>query len=358
MTKKHSTKRALLTSALSLVLCFSMLLGTTFAWFTDSVSSANNIIASGNLDIELEYWKGNQWVDVSGKSDILTNKLWEPGVTEVAYLRVKNAGTLALKYQLGINIVDEIGGTNVAGDSFLLSDYIQFGVVENVNGETGAYANREAAVAAVENAKKISAGYTKASTMEATDVLYLALVVYMPTTVGNEANYKKGTTAPRIDLGINVVATQFTSESDSFDDQYDKPAGYLPNSSKPTDVPDNGAEDILLTSNTGASVTLSPDVLPAGVEAVSLNHSNIIADSESATVTIDAMELLDQNGNAIDLSGNTEAFSIVLPAQTAIPAGSPVLVYHDGVLVADTVVNTDGTISYEAVHFCKVFVIR
>ena len=71
MTKK-ATKRALLSSALALVVCISMLIGTTYAWFTDSVTSTNNIIKSGNLDIELEYWNGTEWVDVEGKSDILT----------------------------------------------------------------------------------------------------------------------------------------------------------------------------------------------------------------------------------------------------------------------------------------------
>ena len=111
MTNK-STKRALVTSAMALFLCFTMLLGTTFAWFTDSVTSANNIIKSGNLDIELDYWNGTEWKDVKGASDILTNTLWEPGVTEIAYLRVANAGSLALKYQLGINIVSELGGIN------------------------------------------------------------------------------------------------------------------------------------------------------------------------------------------------------------------------------------------------------
>ena len=160
MTKARSTKKALLMSALSLLLCFAMLIGTTFAWFTDSVTSANNIIKSGNLDVELEYWNGTDWVNVNGKSDILTNKLWEPGVTEVAYLRVANAGSLALKYQLGINIVSETAGVNAAGDSFKLSDYIQFGVVEGIDVDAATkapvtYATREAAVAALQSNSKI-----------------------------------------------------------------------------------------------------------------------------------------------------------------------------------------------------------
>ncbi|MBE6633105.1 MAG: hypothetical protein E7620_02040 [Ruminococcaceae bacterium] len=233
MTNKN-TKRALLTSVMSLLLCFTMLMGTTYAWFTDSVSSANNIIQSGNLDVELEYWNGEKWEDVEDVSEILTNKLWEPGVTEVAYLRVANAGTLALKYQLGINIVgEEKKGVNAEDVTFTLSDYIQFGVVEGIavdaNKVPTTYATREDAVAAVNaNAKKISAGYTKASSMASGDELYLALVVYMPTSVGNVANYKTSDDAtnpdkyrPEINLGINVIATQVASEKDSFDKYYD-----------------------------------------------------------------------------------------------------------------------------------------
>ena len=57
MTKQKSTKRALLMSALALLMCVSMLIGSTFAWFTDSVTSAGNKIQAGTLDIEL--WKVN-----------------------------------------------------------------------------------------------------------------------------------------------------------------------------------------------------------------------------------------------------------------------------------------------------------
>ena len=220
MANAKSTKKSLLFSALSLMLCFAMLIGTTFAWFTDSVTSANNVIKSGNLDIELEYWNGEKWVDVKGKSDILTNTLWEPGVTEVAYLKVKNAGSLALKYRFGVNIASETEGVNAAGESFKLSDYILFSVVEGVNGETDAYATREDAVADATGAKKISTGYTKASSMLAGDEFYLALVVYMPTEVGNEANHN-GTNVPKIELGINIMATQHSYEEDSFDEYYD-----------------------------------------------------------------------------------------------------------------------------------------
>lgn len=219
MTKQKTTKKTLLTSILSLVLCMAMLVGTTFAWFTDNVTSANNIIRSGNLDIVLEYWDGKDWRDVDGSADILSGDLWEPGYTDVAYLRLKNNGSLALKYSLGVNIVSEKEGVNKDGATFKLSDYIYFDVID---GQQSEFESREEAMKYATETMKISAGYTKAASLEAgTDYEYLAMVVYMPTTVGNEANHD-GVNVPEIDLGINVFATQNTVEEDSFDKYYDK----------------------------------------------------------------------------------------------------------------------------------------
>ena len=228
MTNTKSTKRALLASIMAMLLCFTMLLGTTFAWFTDSVTSANNIIKSGNLDIELDYWNGNAWETVEGTDSLFTNNLWEPGHTEVVYLKLSNLGSLALKYQLAISVLSETEGTNMAGDPFKLSDYIQMGVVEGVNGETNSYADRATAVEAVKAASGIiGAGYAKQGEMLAdADELYMAVVVYMPETVDNVANAKTGTPTPTINLGVQVLATQMTAESDGFDNQYDEGATF------------------------------------------------------------------------------------------------------------------------------------
>ena len=89
MKSKKNTRRALLTSMLSLLICVSMLVGSTFAWFTDSVTSKNNIIKSGNLDVELYYQVEGQsdWTKVTNTTSIFKeNALWEPGHTEVVKL--------------------------------------------------------------------------------------------------------------------------------------------------------------------------------------------------------------------------------------------------------------------------------
>ena len=225
MTKKYSTKKALVASLLSLVLCFSMLIGTTFAWFTDSVTSANNIIKSGNLDIELYYQLEGEttWTKVTETTNVFKeDTLWEPGHTEVVKLKVVNEGSLALKYNLGVNVASEVGSVNMAGENFLLSEFIKFAVIDGANTYT-----RDEAIAAAEaeGATALKTAYNSGTTqLLATEEDYVTMVVYMPTTVGNEANPAKGAATPTINLGLNLFATQTAYEEDSFDNQYDTDA--------------------------------------------------------------------------------------------------------------------------------------
>ena len=95
---KRTTKNALLMSILSLILCMSMLVSTTFAWFTDEAHVNGNLIQTGNLDIALEKYENGEWVDATTGA-IFDYSNWEPGYTQVVHLRVRNLGTLALKWQ-------------------------------------------------------------------------------------------------------------------------------------------------------------------------------------------------------------------------------------------------------------------
>ena len=133
MNNTKNKKHALLSSILALFLCFSMLLGTTYAWFTDSVTSKNNIITAGNLDVELYYQteEVTTWTKVDETTNVFKeNVLWEPGHAEVVKLKVVNEGSLALKYQLSVNVVRETEDCkNVAGEEFKLSNFIDYGIV-------------------------------------------------------------------------------------------------------------------------------------------------------------------------------------------------------------------------------------
>ena len=227
--KVGGTKRALLTSVLALVLSLAMLAGTTFAWFTDTASTGVNRIVSGNLDVGLEYWGGAEsgWLTAENSEDLFDkNALWEPGYTQIIYLRVANNGNLALTYAMQITPVHETVGVNVDGEEFKLSDYIKFGwTTFTVNGDgTPVALDREAAQTGVgEGAQLGTTLHRKAAAPMAADAKELvALVAWMPENVGNEANYS--TVQPTIELSLKVLATQAAVESDSFDNTYDRDA--------------------------------------------------------------------------------------------------------------------------------------
>ena len=196
MTKTKSTKRALLMSALTLLMCVSMLIGSTFAWFTDSVTSAGNIIQSGTLDVDLVDANGNSMegkviefktADGRAQSEIL----WEPGCTyETKPVFVVNKGNLALKYNIVIN--------GIKGDAKLL-EAIEWTV--NVNNVSVELANLNGELLAGETSKAI------------------VLSGHMKEEAGNE--YQDLTVEG---ISISVFATQFTKEEDSFGPDYDADA--------------------------------------------------------------------------------------------------------------------------------------
>ena len=246
MNNKRATKRALLTSVMALVMCVVMLVGTTFAWFTDTASTGVNKIQAGNLDIEVEYrtTAGGDWKTLDNATDLFgaAGTLFEPGHTRVVELRITNAGNLALKYKIGMNVVSETEGTNKDGNSYKLSNYLKVATSPiqqyDPNAVPGSinYAMEQQIFAkpsflAWEYRDFASFELDKNERNHALDVQpgdaqVLGIKVYMPESVGNEANAKTSDDAASISFGLNILATQYTTESDSYGTQYDKDATY------------------------------------------------------------------------------------------------------------------------------------
>ena len=230
MTNK-STKRALLTSAMVMLLCFTMLLGTTFAWFTDSAASGSNVITAGNLDLEVEYTlDGTNWDKLDGATDLFQKGLWEPGHTEVVALKITNAGSLALKYAANMNIISETIGKTVEGADIVLSDILTVGtLVQQANDDMGVGDIALMLAFTNENMYKGTTPFKASNVLKENQALfpgdahYVIIKVDMAETVGNEANHD-GVNIPSIEFGIDVLATQYTAESDSFGDGYDADA--------------------------------------------------------------------------------------------------------------------------------------
>ena len=183
MTKKRSTKRALISSILALCLCFTMLIGTTYAWFTDSAVSADNKIESGTLDVDLLLWDGQQYVDISENQDPIfgtaglaqdsLDTLWEPGKTQVAYLAIKNNGSLALNYRVNLFVTDYTKN---------LYEVMEYDIIPNAAEGTGV-TEWTGGTSVVPGNNKTQA---KDVVLAANATHYFALAVHMDELAGNE----------------------------------------------------------------------------------------------------------------------------------------------------------------------------
>lgn len=298
--KVGGTKRALLTSVLALVLSLAMLAGSTFAWFTDTASTGVNRIVSGNLDVGLEYWGGaeNGWLTAENSEELFDkNALWEPGYTQITYLKVKNNGNLALTYAMQITPVHETVGVNVDGEEFKLSDYIKFGwTAFTVDGDGAPVAlDREAAQTGVGGGAQLGTTLHRkaAEPMKASAEELVALVAWMPENVGNEANYS--TVQPTIELSLKVLATQAAVESDSFNNTYDEDAA------TDEDLDNKPEYDYSYTEEEG--VTLITDengkVVKAIVSGVNGKVQTGLFSNLKQSVDEEGNPLFDRNGSPI-----------------------------------------------------------
>ena len=325
MTSSKSTKRALLTSALALLMCVAMLIGATFAWFTDTASTEVNKIQAGNLDLEVQYrtTANGEWKTLDNATDLFgaEDTLFEPGHTRVVELKIKNAGNLALKYKIGMNIISETAGTNKDSKPYKLSEYLKVATTPIQSGPTGDSLTDQVAaimegqifqrdVSYIWTARDFAnfelekAGNGNVHSLQPGEMQFLGIKVYMPESVGNEANAKTPADAASINFGLHVVATQYTHERDSFDTQYDKDATY----------PAVNQAELTALLNGGKIVTLGKDIAPTETITVSGNvKSTLDLDGKTLANTADIWEhngaynwslVSAQNGANLTITGN------------------------------------------------------
>ena len=319
MANSKSTKRALLTSALAILACAAMLIGTTFAWFTDTASTAVNKIVSGKLDVDIvgennESLNGKSlsFKNVRGETDIL----WEPGATfTLDTFKIVNKGSLALKYKVIIN--------GIKGDSELLQA-IDFTMVKDGESEAAALADWEGVL------------LPKDATPIAGEDVYesksITISGKMRTDAGNEYQ------GLSIDgLGITVLATQYTYENDSTGNQYDKDADMTPDNldqmvtANVTKTVDPTTDTLFSNSDATAILYAPAGSLPAGdytLRISPMTDSKVTVGADEASYSYD-IKLLDENGNAVT-AADGKTFTVVLWVGEDL---SNVKVYHEGSLI-------------------------
>ena len=316
MNNKRATKRALLTSVMALVMCVVMLVGTTFAWFTDTASTGVNKIQAGNLDIEVQYrtTADSVWKTLDNADDLFgaEGTLFEPGHTRVVELKIKNAGNLALKYKIGMNVVSETAGTNKAGNPYKLSNYLKVATTAIMACNTG-NPTTDATAAWFDTAvfkRDFSLWKNEQNfgsfELEKTETgvvnqllpngeVVLGMKVRMPESVGNEANARTSEEAASISFGLNILATQYIGETDSFGNNYDKDATY------PVIVSNQQQANDAITNATDKKVNISI----ASGQTITLDNGIANEGDKSRDVTFvgDGSQTVDVITNAVSAEG-------------------------------------------------------
>ena len=307
MANKKTARRALFSSVLALILCCCMLVGTTFAWFTDSVTSAGNIIKSGTLDVTMEWYDGTKavpavdsadWKDAS-QGAIFDYKLWEPGYTEVRHIKISNEGSLALKYQLSIAANGTVSKLADVIDVYYVDPAVPGGVTDRtmLDGSNKLGTLTQALAGMAESAN---------GNLLAGENVTLTIALKMRETAGNEYQDK----AIGSDFSIVLLATQYTHEEDSFDEKYDEGANLVlaSNTEELMDAID-AAAGTAATIKLGTGEYKMPSSSASGAITITGTEDAILdmtmgAYMESANVTIDGVTIKTGtgkvNGNGSD----------------------------------------------------------
>ena len=224
--KIRNVKTTLISSIMAITICFTMLVGSTFAWFTDSSSSGINTIQSGNLDVELIYTNGYsgtpQAVDAQTKifTDVNGDSiLWEPGAFACGRFEVANSGMLALKYELQIihaNATKTPSGKTLADVLSIYAiarnkatgtdDVMEDPALENQQIDS-AIADYDPA-----NMPKLKDGFcVEGFLLPGESITYEIGICWNPSENDNEFNVEKGLS---IDFAVALLAAQMTYEND------------------------------------------------------------------------------------------------------------------------------------------------
>lgn len=234
MTKSKNAKKALLASVLSIVLCLAMLVGTTFAWFTDSVTSAGNKIVAGNLKVDLVHVVDNGDISIKDHPDhkIFDYDKWEPGYTAMETLKVVNNGNLALKFRLDAVAADATAGPNGEKLADVIDVWVYEGEGENSAASfadiiaensgwrnAGSLADFMADPDGIARGVLLPTGAEKKNEPEKVGSVQMTVALHMQESAGN---VYQGLTLGSLNFILN--AAQYTYEDDAFDDQYDAKA--------------------------------------------------------------------------------------------------------------------------------------
>lgn len=342
MTRKKTTKYALLSSVMAMVLSIAMLIGTTFAWFTDTVTSGTNHIIAGNLDVKLYHSdKAATDEEVTPTTKLFDDiALWEPGAMVYENFKIENAGSLALKYVFNLKVTN---ATVVDGKS--LADVLKVAVVE------GGVTAGDRAAALAQSFEPISS-FDMRGALESTKSQSFGIIIYWEPGE-NDNDYNLAGEALKADIAVDLFATQLNSESDSFDNDFDAGASLPVTLIKPiTKSSDNTlAAPVSLGATAASDVSSTAPIhihVPEGVKLDPSSNDFVVkveeAKSHSSVVVNPASDAIAFEIEMPLASDNTMPVAVTLHIGTGLNLTA---VYHDGTEMIEANTSAANTYVYD-----------
>lgn len=214
MKKRKWTKAALALSACLFVLWWALGTGATLAWFSDA-DTVRNEFRIGLLKLDVSYKNDivTEYTPLQGTTRAFNDEaLYEPGYTQVVYLKIDNAGDVAFDYKVAVTVEDFTNGKNAWNEDIYLPNYLRYGAVfaQTEDEVRQLVKDRLAAKAHATDDWGTLGTWSEESPHTfhvGEDAHYGALIIYMPEKVGDVANYR-GVDVPQVKLGITVFAQQ------------------------------------------------------------------------------------------------------------------------------------------------------
>ena len=223
MTKKQvkkQTERALYLSVISTVLCIFMLIGMTFAWFTSTVESDNNVITTAAFEVDV-YWSEDcnapatsaeaeaspVWFNLNGTKPF-NETAYLPGEETVRYIAMYNKSGFNVKFDISLRAIVPDTNNDTADLLNALEIYTKEPVTSAV---TTSGMTKKGTAAALQNADtaaltQISSSVVNAPVSPATEsVSVTAVAVKLPESYSHA-------TSQTVNFIIKVIASQWNTE--------------------------------------------------------------------------------------------------------------------------------------------------
>ena len=360
MTNETKRKVGIIGNIVAIIVCLAMLMGTTFAWFTDTETNSGNVIKSGTLNVEAYFAKGTEdpananWINLEGENSqaVYNYDKWEPGYVSARHFKIANEGSLAFKYKLVIVPNGAVSALAEVIDVYYVNPAVQLSDRANLSSDllVGTLADLIADPDGAAYGAILPAGATANNANEVVGETTATVVFKMRESAGNDYyDMSIGST-----FDIKVIATQYAYESDDLDTDYDAGASLddaVLVHGGVINMQENVEKELVIYKDAQVTINMNDKALNNTITnngTVSVNGGEINVESNNAIYNEGSAELKDVTLNMTNNTGyitnsRTEDSVTIYENVTATSSGGGVNVWEGEAVFKSGTITTNST---------------